>query len=215
MARWFQIACPATTRTQPLGGRGPATTRTQSLGGQWTWASVLPPHALKHGEDARPTRRMNSITGRSIVKNESSHFDGMFVVWVKDPKLLVRPHFWSVPWSIDKIDGKDGAYQESCDLNHMTIPAPFRTLYFFTSKLGKTLYKVIKGISDFLLHFWISCPTFTLYALVWAHPAPVLTHPAPCYIALMPLLSFSTWDEVCAKMSWCHMICLDYSHKVA
>ena len=183
--------------TNPIAGRTvdmsicPATTCTQTWGGRSTY------------------HRMNSITGRSIVENVSSHFDGMSVVWVKDPKLLVRPYFLFVPRSIDKIDGKDGAYQESCDLNHMTIPAPFRTLYFFTSKLGKTLYKDIEGISDFLPHFWISCPTFTLYALVWAHPAPVLTHPAPCYIALMPLLSFSTWDEVCAKMSWCHMICLD------
>ena len=46
-----------------MGGRGPATTRTQSLGGLSTWASVLPPHALKNGEEARPTTAWTQSRG--------------------------------------------------------------------------------------------------------------------------------------------------------
>ena len=46
-----------------MGGRGPTTTRTQSPGGLSTWASVLPPHALKHGEDARPTTAWTQSRG--------------------------------------------------------------------------------------------------------------------------------------------------------
>ena len=119
-----------------------------------------------------------------------------FQLWTNpDPNADPRKH--------PKVD------QESCDLNHMTIPAPFHTLYFFTSKLGKTLYRVIEGISDFLPHFLHFLSHFCIVC-------PCLNTSCPSFDTSCPILHcshamalFSAWDEGCAKMPWCHMICLD------
>ena len=64
---WFQIACPATTRIQPLGRRGPTTSLIQSLRGQSTCVSA--PTTCTQPWGGRSTyHHMNSIIGRSICR---------------------------------------------------------------------------------------------------------------------------------------------------
>ena len=81
------------TMEEPHGRTRPCH-HTNSIAGRTVDMSICPATTCTQAWGGRPTyHRMNSITGRSIVENGSSHFDGMSVVWIKDPKLLVRPHF--------------------------------------------------------------------------------------------------------------------------
>ena len=157
MACWFQNACPATTRTQPLGGRSPATTRTQSLGGQSTWASVLPPHALKHEEDARPTTARSQSWGGPFVEYEGDHIGQSLFGWIVcsvDVKPfqccqtnLIPILFQDCCIVESKIYTKADLIQKLCmTLLSLAIP-PFRGDGQMTKKCPKFIYEYWEEIS--------------------------------------------------------------------